>query len=188
MLFAEGLVAIRGERLVLRGVSLALKAGDALLLTGANGSGKSTLLRLLAGLRRPDAGTLGWTGPAGEPRVAYLGHQDAIKPGLSVADNLRFAARGGEIGAALDRLRLGGFAGLPARVLSAGQRRRLALARLSLSSAPLWLLDEPSLGLDAASVAALGRVLADHRAAGGAVVAATHLPLPLPDATTLALP
>lgn len=196
MLAAEALVAIRGERLVLRGVSFALPAGGALLLAGANGAGKSTLLRLIAGLRRPDAGTLRWAeedalaDPAAHARrVAYLGHQNAIKPGLSVLENLRLAARltGGDARAALEAAGLLPLAALPARMLSAGQARRLAIARLGLHAAPLWLLDEPSLGLDAAAVARLGTMLAAHRARGGLVVAATHLPLPLPAAETLVL-
>ena len=182
-LTATAIAAFRGERLVLRDVSLAVPAGGALLLTGPNGSGKSTLLRILAGLRRPDAGSIEWPGP-----VAYLGHLDAIKPGLTAAENLAFAAaRGGSLADSLAAMDLTPLADTPARLLSAGQKRRLALARLMLAPAPVWLLDEPTLGLDAASVARLGIVLAAHRAGGGVVVAATHLPLPLPDAETLAL-
>lgn len=189
LLTAQDLAAFRGERLVLRGVSFAVAAGGALLLLGPNGSGKSTLLRLLAGLKRPDAGQLLWHGEdaladlsAHARRVAYLGHQDAIKPGLSVAENLLFAAAGRPVAAALEALGLAALADLPARMLSAGQKRRLALARLVLSPAPLWLLDEPTLGLDQASLGRLGALLATHRAAGGMVVAATHLDLPLPGA------
>ena len=166
------------------------------MLAGPNGSGKSTLLRLLAGLGRLAAGQILWSGqdaladlPAHAARVAYVGHLDAVKPGLTVEENLRFAARigGGRIAVALDALGLSALAELPARMLSAGQKRRLALARLVLSQAPLWLLDEPTLGLDAASVERFGTVLATHRARGGIIVAATHLPLPLPDAAELRL-
>jgi heme exporter protein A len=200
---AEGLAAFRGERLVFRDLSFHVAPGGALLLLGANGSGKSTLLRLLAGLLRPAAGTLHWRGEdvfadlaTHATCVGYLGHQEAIKPGLTAAENLVFAAsigaQGGAqgapaIAAALEALQLSRFADLPARLLSAGQRRRLALARLTLGGAKLWLLDEPTLGLDAASVAQLGRVVAQNREAGGAVVAATHLELPLPDAAVLDL-
>ena len=191
---ARALAAFRGERLVLRDLSFAVACGEALLLLGPNGSGKSTLLRLLAGLKRPDAGLLLWDGEdaladlaAHAGRVAYLGHQDAVKPGLTVAENLAFAAAGRAVMPALEALGLGGLAELPARMLSAGQRRRLALARLPLSPAALWLLDEPTLGLDAASLDRLGAVLAAHRAAGGLVVAATHLDLPLPGASSLRL-
>jgi heme exporter protein A len=193
---AEGLAAFRGERLVLQDVNFSLDAGAALLLLGPNGSGKSTLLRLLAGLKRPDAGALLWDGsdaladPAEHAgRVAYLGHQDAVKPGLTAAENLSLAARlgGGRVAEALDALDLAPLAELPARMLSAGQKRRLALARLLLSQARLWLLDEPTLGLDVASVERLGRLLAAHLAGGGLVVTATHLPLPLARAAELRL-
>ncbi len=174
MLQADGLAAFRGEFLVFRDLSFAVPAGGALLLAGPNGAGKSTLLRLLAGQAA---------------RVAFLGHRDAVKPGLTVAENLRFAARlgGFDAEAALAAMALEALAALPARMLSAGQSRRLALARVVLSPAPLWLLDEPTLGLDTASVARLGALLATHRDRGGVVVAATHLPLPLADAATLRL-
>jgi heme exporter protein A len=196
VLQASGLAAFRGERLVFRDLGFALSSGGALLLTGPNGSGKSTLLRLVAGLLSPAAGTLTWEGadaladlPTHVRRVAYVGHLDAVKPGLTAAENLRFAARlaGRAVHAALEAVGLEELADLPARMLSAGQRRRLALARLALSTAPLWLLDEPTLGLDAASVARFGTMLAAHRDVGGMVVAATHLPLPLADATELSL-
>ena len=120
--------------------------------------------------------------------MAYLGHQDAVKPGLTVTENLRFAAAvsGRSVTAALAAVGLEALADLPARMLSAGQKRRLALSRLVLSTAPLWLLDEPTLGLDTASIERFGDLLAAHRAGGGMVVAATHVPLPLPDAAELA--
>ena len=162
---ATGLAAFRGERLVFRDLDFTVAAGGALLLTGPNGSGKSTLLRLLAGLLRPAAGTLTWDGAdaladlsAHARRVAYLGHQDAVKPALTAVENLRFAARlsGGAAGTALAAVGLQDLADLPTRMLSAGQRRRLALARLALSQSPLWLLDEPTIGLDTASVQRFG--------------------------------
>lgn len=193
---ATGLAAFRGERPVFRDLDFVVEAGGALLLTGPNGSGKSTLLRLLAGLLRPTAGTLTWDGadaladlPMHARRVAYVGHQDAVKPGLTAAENLRFAARlsGGKVRDALAAVGLEELADLPARMLSAGQRRRLALARLVLSQAPLWLLDEPTLGLDAVSVERFGTMLDAHRAANGMVIAATHLPLPMRESTELAL-
>lgn len=193
---AEHLSAIRGERLVFAGVSFDLPAGGALILSGRNGAGKSTLLRVLAGLTRPASGQLLWDGAdaladrvAHGARVALLGHQDALKPGLSAAENLAFAASlsGRSIPDALTALGLEDLAELPARMLSAGQKRRLALARVSLSRAPLWLLDEPTLGLDEASIGQLGALLARHRAAGGMVVAATHVGLPLPGAETVRL-
>lgn len=196
VLQARDLACLRGERAVFAGVSFALPAGAALLLTGANGSGKSTLLRILAGLLRPAEGAVLWAGadagadPAAHAaRLRYLSHQDALKPALTVAENLGFFAAlwGGSVAEALAAMALGPLADLPARVLSSGQQRRLALARLALAPAPLWLLDEPTTGLDAASVDRLSPLLAAHRAAGGIVVAATHIPLPLPGATELRL-
>lgn len=196
MLEAEGLAAFRGERLVLRDLRLAVPESGALLLLGPNGSGKSTLLRILAGLKQPDAGILRWRGEdaladpvAHAARVAYLGHQDAVKPGLTVAENLALPARiwGGDPDRALAAFDLTPLAELPARMLSAGQKRRVALARLALTRAPLWLLDEPTVGLDAASVGRLGALLAAHRAGGGVVVTATHISLPLPGARELTL-
>jgi heme exporter protein A len=189
-LIAESLSAFRADRLVLDRLDFAVPAGGALLLLGPNGAGKSTLLRAVAGLKRLDGGRLLFDGAEDfEGQIAYLGHQDAIKPGLTAAENLAFAARisGGKVAPALEALDLAPLAALPARMLSAGQKRRLALARLIVSGAPLWLLDEPTLGVDTASVAAFGAVLAAHRAAGGLVLAATHLPLPLPDAAKLRL-
>jgi heme exporter protein A len=196
LLEAASLAAFRGERLVFRDLSFRVPAGGALVLAGPNGSGKSTLLRLLAGLGRAEVGRLLWAGEdaladrtAHAARVTYVGHLDAVKPGLTVTENLHFAARlsGGAIGAALLAFTLENLAELPARMLSAGQKRRLALARLALSATPLWLLDEPTLGLDTASVERFGAVLAAHRESGGIVIAATHLPLPLADAAELRL-
>jgi heme exporter protein A len=196
MLQAENLACRRGERVVFAGLSFTVEAGAAVLLTGANGAGKSTLLRLLAGLLAPAEGRLLWQGSdafadraAHAGRLRYLSHADALKPALTARENLGFFARlwGGDVGAALASLGLAPLAELPARVLSSGQKRRLALARLALAPAPLWLLDEPTVGLDAASVERLGGLLAAHRAAGGMVLAATHLPLPLPGARELRL-
>ncbi len=193
---AEAVAVFRGERLVFRDLSLTVPAGGALVLGGPNGSGKSTLLRLLAGLVRPAAGQVLWQGEdafadlAGHGRrVVYLGHQDAVKPGLTVVENVRFAAAvsARPVLAALAAMGLEALAELPARMLSAGQKRRLALSRLLLSTAPLWLLDEPTLGLDTASLQRFGGLLAAHRASGGIVVAATHVPLPLPGASELRL-
>jgi heme exporter protein A len=196
MLEARNLACLRGEHMVFSGIGFALAPGEALLLTGANGAGKSSLLRLLCGLLAPLDGALLWAGEdaladraAHARRLRYVGHGDALKPALTVRENLAFFARlwGGDVAAALAAMGIAPLADLPGRVLSAGQRRRLGLARLALAPVPLWLLDEPSTGLDAASVERLGVVLARHRAAGGIVVAATHLPLPLPGAREMRL-
>ncbi|GGG19799.1 cytochrome c biogenesis ATP-binding export protein CcmA [Caldovatus sediminis] len=202
MLEARDLACVRGERgAVFAGLSFRVPAGGALLVTGPNGAGKSSLLRVLAGLLPAAAGAVLWQGAdiaadraAHARRLRYVGHHDALKPGLTVRENLGFYARlwGGEAGPALEAVGLAPLADLPVRVLSAGQRRRLALARLALGlpgdgGAALWLLDEPSSGLDAASVARLAGLFERHRARGGLVVAATHLPLPLPQAAELRL-
>lgn len=201
MLRGEALACRRGGRLIFHHLSLALRPGDALLLLGPNGSGKSSLLRLLAGLLRPDSGALEWNGAslaqdreAHAGRLHYVGHHDAVKPVLSVAENLLFWARlhdpaagRAQIDAALDALSLTALAELPVQILSAGQRRRLALARLLAAPAPLWLLDEPSVGLDAASVGKFEAMIARHRAGGGIIVLSTHIPLDLPGATQLQL-
>lgn len=193
---AQDLACRRGEQLVFAGVGFRVTTGEALVLTGANGAGKSSLLRLLAGLLPPVAGRVLWDGAdalgdlaAHAARLRYLGPGDAVKPSLTVAENLGLdaALRGGSVAVALAAQGLAPLGGLPGRVLSSGQRRRLALARLSLGDAALWLLDEPTTGLDTASVARLGVVLAAHRAGGGMVIAATHLPLPLEAARTLVL-
>ena len=191
-LAATDLACLRGGRLVFAGLSFRLGPGGALVLTGPNGSGKSSLLRLVAGLVPAFAGTLDWTGAPGS--IAYLGHQDAVKPALTVREALRVwaalagvGAGEGPVDAAIAAVGLEGLDDLPGRYLSAGQRRRLALARLELGRAALWLLDEPTLGLDAASVARLEARIARHRAAGGLVMLATHVPLALDGAGRLAL-
>ena len=195
---ARALDCERGGRLVFAGLDFALSAGGALVLRGANGSGKSSLLRILAGLLRPAGGSLEWAGaPVSEDpeahraRLHYVGHLDALKTALTVAENLAFWAglRGSAagVGAGLDHFGLGELADMPARYLSAGQRRRAALARLVASEAALWLLDEPTVTLDEASVAALGRAMAAHRAAGGIVVVATHGALEIAEARNLDL-
>jgi heme exporter protein A len=198
-LVAERLACRRGERLVFSGLDCVLPAGGALMLTGANGSGKSSLLRLLATLLPAAAGRLSW---AGEPvagdlaayraRLHYVGHLDAIKPALGVRETLGFwagmrAAPRGQIDAALAAFGLETRADFPCRWLSAGQRRRLALARLVAAPAPLWLLDEPTASLDVDGEARLIAAIVAHRAAGGRVAIATHQPLGLSDASTLAL-
>jgi heme exporter protein A len=184
-LFARDLTCIRGFRTVFHGVNFELAGGEALALTGANGSGKSTLLRLIAGLLPAAGGALELDGGAGEASLAeqahYQGHLDAFKPALTVEENLRFWARYLGIAAAsdsaLEKVGLDGLAKLPAAYLSAGQRRRLSLARLIAAPRPLWLLDEPTSALDAAGQEMLGVLMRGHLAEGGLIVAATHGPL-----------
>jgi len=187
-LSARGLTCDRGERRVFAHVGFEVRPGGLLAVVGPNGAGKSSLLRLLAGLLPPAGGVIAWNGHAvaDEPeahraRLHYIGHLDALKPALTPAEMLAFdaALRGQRTGAsaisaALDAFGLARFADLPARFLSQGQRRRAALARLVATPAPLWLLDEPTLALDADSVARLTAVLARHRGAGGLAVIATH--------------
>lgn len=197
----DALACIRAERLVFQGLSFTLADGGALRLTGPNGSGKSSLLRVMAGFIRPAAGSLTWDAAdvtkdreAHGARLAFIGHLDAAKPVLTVDESVRFWARlyGAEDPAAateraLDAFDLLRLADFPVRLLSSGQRRRLALSRLLAAPARLWLLDEPTTGLDAASVARLEAVIAGHRETGGLVALATHTDVALPDAETLAL-
>jgi heme exporter protein A len=199
VLVGEGLACRRGGRLVFAGLSCSLTAGEALVLTGANGSGKSSLLRLLATLLSPVAGRLSWGGAAVDDDPAafraqlhYVGHLDAIKPALTPREALSFwaALRGvstAAVAAALAAFGLDRIADWPCRWLSAGQRRRLALARLIAIPAPLWLLDEPTAALDADGEARLIAAIAAHREAGGRVVLATHQPVAIGTAETLAL-
>lgn len=194
---------IRGGRVVFAGLGFTVEAGGALVLLGPNGSGKSSLLRVMAGLLKPATGTLAWGGTtisddpeAHAGRTHYLGHHDAVKPVLTVAENLGFWARlhephaetaGRAVDAALQRFGLGHLAGMPGKMLSAGQKRRTNLARLLAAPSPLWLLDEPTTALDRASIKTLEAVLAEHRAAGGMVVLSTHADIDLPGGVELHL-
>jgi heme exporter protein A len=198
-LVGEDLACRRGGRLVFAGLDCRLPAGGALVLTGSNGSGKSSLLRLLATLLAPASGRLSWGGSpvadvAASYRAAlhYVGHLEAAKPALTAREMLGFwAALRGEAApateAALADFGLGAAADWPCRWLSAGQRRRLALARLIAAPAPIWLLDEPTAALDADGEARLVAAMAEHRAAGGRVALATHQPIEMPDAHQIAL-
>jgi heme exporter protein A len=182
LLTAQALACRRGGRLVFEALDLTLSAGEALVLRGPNGSGKSSLLRLLAGLLPPAAGLVAWAGRAigaeHRGRLHYIAHSDALKPALTARENLAFAAAlgGGQpyVESALAAFDLGALAELPARFLSAGQRRRAALARLLAAPRPLWLLDEPGVGLDRASRDRLEAAIDAHRAEGGIAVVATH--------------
>jgi heme exporter protein A len=171
---------------VFAGLSFTVGGGEALVVTGRNGAGKSSLLRLIAGLVHRSAGRLELSGGDAEatlPEQAhYLGHQDALKPSLSVGENLRFWAEflGGARAAvfpALESVGLAPLEGLPAAYLSAGQRRRLSIARLLAVKRPIWLLDEPTSALDASGQDLFAGLMRDHLARGGLIVAATHAPL-----------
>jgi heme exporter protein A len=195
-LSGDGLTCIRGGREVFCGVGFAVAGGEALLVTGRNGAGKSSLLRMIAGLVRIAGGQLSLDGADPDltlPEQAhYLGHQDAMKPSLTVAENLAFWSRylgnaKAETDAALQAVGLDGLAALPAGYLSAGQRRRLSLARLVASPRPIWLLDEPTAALDRPAQDRLAELMREHLAGGGLIVAATHGPIGLPRAKELRL-
>jgi heme exporter protein A len=195
-LVASDLACVRGGREVFSGLSLALGAGEALVISGPNGAGKSSLLRMIAGLVPPAAGVLTLDGGDTELTIAeqahYLGHLDALKPSLSVEENLTFWTRflgGGDaaIGLALAAVGLDRIATLPAAYLSAGQRRRLSIARLIAVKRPIWLLDEPTSALDATAQGALADLMAQHRAGGGLILAAVHGPIGLEKPTELRL-
>ena len=189
----DDLALQRGERVLFRHFSLMIAAGEAVALVGANGAGKTSLLRAVAGFIRPLAGKLTFEGAAGplpaeDARRAgchLIGHQDGLKSGRRAGEELIFQARwsGGGTASALaaaDRLGLTRLLDLEVRVLSAGQRRRLALARLVASPRALWLLDEPLAPLDTASRILFGTLMSEHLGGGGLILAAVHDPLPIP--------
>jgi heme exporter protein A len=194
MLEARDLECVRGERRLFAGLGFSLKAGELLQVRGPNGSGKTSLLRMLCGLLPPAHGEIRWRGaPLKEMaedfyrEVAYLGHLPALKDELTAEENLRIASGlegveidRGETWAALKRMGLAGRELLPAKVLSAGQRRRVALARLLVCGAALWVLDEPLTALDKSAVALMQSLLLEHLTRGGVAVITTHQDLDLP--------
>jgi heme exporter protein A len=209
-LLGSDLACFRGGRQVFSGLSFAVEAGEALVVLGPNGVGKSSLLRLVAGLVARAGGALSLEGGDGELTIAeqahYLGHQDALKPSLTVEENLTFWSRylgSGEgtqaplaqaalaqappAQAALAAVGLDGIAKLPAAYLSAGQRRRLSVARLIAVKRPIWLLDEPTSTLDTTAQAALAGFMGQHLAGGGLILAAAHGPIGLAAAKELRL-
>lgn len=197
-LLADNLTCSRGMRPIFSGLSLRVEAGKALILLGPNGSGKTTLLRALADFLPPDSGQISLEGGDKERERAeqcnYVGHRDGLKTRLTALENLRFyadylgeQAAASIIEAALEGFGLAALGPIPTGYLSAGQKRRLALARLLVAKRPVWLLDEPSVSLDTASLHILTDVLAAHLKTGGIAVVATHLPLGLDDAETLHL-
>lgn len=193
-LTARDLAARRGGRTVFEGLSFDLGAGESLAVTGANGAGKSTLLRLIAGLLEPAAGSIALD-PEPESGIGgavhYLGHLEALKPVFSIAENLGFWRRvyggGGDVDAAIADVGLEGKSHLPVATLSAGQKRRVALARLLIIERPVWLLDEPATALDAAAEQMLGGLITRHLGAGGLVLAAIHRSLAVEPTRTIAL-
>jgi heme exporter protein A len=187
-LTADNLTCVRGGRTVFAGLSFAVAGGEAVVVTGRNGAGKSSLLRMIAGLVSIAGGRLTLDGGEAEATVGeqahYLGHHDALKTSLSVSENLAFwvdylGGRGGAVTAALETVGLAPLAGLPAAYLSAGQRRRLSIARLAAIERPLWLLDEPTSALDVQSQDRLAGLMQAHLGKGGLIVAATHGPIGL---------
>lgn len=194
-LSGSDLVCWRGGREVFRDVSFSVASGEGLLLTGRNGAGKSSLLRMIAGLLRIAGGRLALAGGQQDHEIAeqahYLGHLDAFKPSLTVLENLSFWISyldgTGKPEAALEAVGLGSLSSLPAGYLSAGQKRRLSLARLVAIKRPLWLLDEPTSALDASAQTMLLDLMRQHLTAGGIVVAATHQSLDLQNAHELRL-
>jgi heme exporter protein A len=198
-LVAEDLIIDRGARRVIDGLSFAVALGETLVLSGANGSGKTTLLRALAGFIRPVRGSIRLEGGDGEQTLAeqahVVGHANAVKSSLTVAENLAFwvdylgqgLATSERIETALRHFGLDDLGEFPAAYLSAGQKRRLGLARLLAADRPVWLLDEPTVSLDTASTERLVAAVNVHTKSGGIAVVATHLPLALERARTLEL-
>jgi heme exporter protein A len=193
---AHELTCVRGGRLVFSGLSFALAPGDTLLVTGPNGAGKSSLLRLVAGLLKPARGSLTVDGAAAATRpiggaLHLVGHRNAVKSALTVARNLLFwrdfLGGSGDVGKALAAFGLSALADAPAALLSAGQRRRLALARLLVASRPLWLLDEPGAALDSEGRGKITSLIAAHCSEGGIAVVAGHGEITPPLARVLAL-
>ena len=195
-LTASNLACSRGGREVFSGLNFSLPAGEALVVTGRNGVGKSSLLRMIAGLISISAGCLALEGGNSDATLGeqahYLGHQDALKTSLSVRENLDFWANylGGQpdsVDAALQAVDLAALADLPAACLSAGQRRRLSIARLLAVPRPIWLLDEPTSALDLPSQKRLAELMRSHLAGGAMIVAATHGPIGLERARELVM-
>ncbi|SIQ88903.1 heme exporter protein A [Rhizobium sp. RU20A] len=201
LLSVEGLAARRGEDYVFRDITVRLEAGEALVVTGPNGSGKSTFLRAVAGLLKPDLGEVHVSGThTPVERTAelchYLGHRNAMKRELTVEENLGFwksffgdvaPARGMTITEAAEAVGLPGILHLPYGYLSAGQQRRMAMAKLIVAGRPIWILDEPTAALDAASETLFADLVLRHRSAGGIVLAATHQPLGFEGAKSLVM-
>ncbi|HSV35870.1 MAG TPA: cytochrome c biogenesis heme-transporting ATPase CcmA [Ramlibacter sp.] len=201
MLSGSNLACVRGERPLFSGIDFTVAPGEWLHVRGANGVGKTSLLRILAGLSQPDHGEVRWGDtpvspglPAFRRELLYLGHQPAVKEDLSARENLELACAldgcgmaAGAAASALRRFGLGGREDLPVRFLSAGQKRRVLLARLAARRARLWILDEPFTALDTRAVEMLGALAGEHLAAGGMVVLTSHQATPLAEGKVLQL-
>eukprot|EP00897_Mesotaenium_endlicherianum_P001102 jgi/Mesen1/10993/ME000097S10577 len=200
-LLASRVACMRGGETIFREMNMSVHTGGAMLLTGPNGSGKSSFLRLVAGFIKPTAGWLMWDGHSLTDPAAYdlyrrgvhlMGGKDAIKGQLSVDHNVRFWAElegdASRVDPAIQRVGLATYAGDRASVLSLGQRRRVQLARLLAMPRPIWLLDEPSVGLDAQGVELLEELIGEHRERGGIALVATHTPIVVPQAMHLRFP
>ena len=201
-LIAENLNIIRGSRSVIADLSFTVAGGETLLLTGPNGSGKTTLIRAIAGFLKPEAGRIRLEGGDGErdlmEQCHYIGHLNGAKSALTAEANMAFwadylgaggarATRSERVASALSRFGLGRLGAIPAGLLSAGQQRRLGLARLLVAARPIWLLDEPTVSLDVAATGLLAELITAHVAGGGMVVGATHVPLGIDGAKYLRL-
>jgi len=191
---ARGLACIRDDRTLFDDLSFRLSSGQVLLLEGRNGSGKTSLLRILCGMRQPDGGGLYWEGedifrlgPEYHEQIAYVGHRDGVKHDLTARENLKMARGLGapntevSIDEALDQVELWGFDDIPARNLSAGQQRRLALARLLVTRANLWILDEPFTSLDSHGIGIVESLFENHVAGGGMLAVTSHHAVSLND-------
>ncbi|MCL7997202.1 heme ABC exporter ATP-binding protein CcmA [Brucella sp. 21LCYQ03] len=193
-LLAENLAGERGGETIFANLTVELRSGEAVVVTGPNGSGKSTLLRIIAGLLAPEEGSIQLVGDETilpiQAACHYLGHQNAMKPALSVRENLLFwqkfnGAVALDIDEALEAVDLPGVEHLPFGYLSTGQKRRVSIAKLLISHRSLWIVDEPTAGLDKASEARFAELMRDHMREGGMVIAATHIPLGLEGVKTL---
>jgi heme exporter protein A len=201
MLTAQGLACVRGDRLLFKGLGFTLEAGGLLYVLGENGSGKSSLLRMLCGLLMPEQGEILWAGKSIKnhteqylPNLKYLGHLNGLKEDLTALENLQMGARiaGQDVTAtaalaALSAIGIARCANLPVRVLSQGQKRRVALAALWLSRSPLWILDEPFAALDVAATEVLAARISEHLAAGGMTILTSHQDVPIMAKSTVSL-
>jgi heme exporter protein A len=201
MLTAQGLACVRGDRLLFKDLGFVLEAGSLLYVLGENGSGKSSLLRMLCGLLMPEQGEILWAGKSIKshaeqylPNLKYLGHLNGLKDDLTALENLQMGARiaGQDVTAtaalaALSAIGIARCANLPVRVLSQGQKRRVALAALWLSRSPLWILDEPFAALDVAATEVLAARISEHLAAGGMTILTSHQDVPIKAKSTVSL-